>query len=171
MYFTTVYWWLNAKGFYLVVLLRTFGFTPSMCTYIRRTIQYIVWNIEQNTCKLHHYSWNYSTYYIYKIYVCSFSSDIFSGRLLSVLRGHSVFSSPPQRPMTSDFEGFSIPDFIHYIYVPILILEKEPVFPFWMFSAKQGHYLYPFYNVSGMTRSLTGDWTRDVPHSKPALYH
>ena len=27
---------------------------------------------------------------------------------LSVLRGHSVFSSPPQRPMTSDFKGFSI---------------------------------------------------------------
>ena len=22
-----------------------------------------------------------------------------------------------------------------------------------------------------MTRSLTGDWTRDLPHSKPALYH
>jgi len=30
--------------------------------------------------------------------------------------------------MTSDFEGFSIPDFIHYIYFPILIFEKEPVF-------------------------------------------
>ena len=27
-----------------------------------------------------------------------------------------------------DFEGFSIPEFIHYIYFPILILEKEPVF-------------------------------------------
>jgi len=26
--------------------------------------------------------------------------------------------------MTSDFEGFSIPDFIHYIYFPILFLEK-----------------------------------------------
>ena len=52
----------------------------------------------------------------------------FSFRLLSVLCGHSVFPSPPQRPMTSDFEGFSIPDFIHYIYFPILILEKEPVF-------------------------------------------
>jgi len=25
------------------------------------------------------------------------------------------FSSPPQRPMTSDFEGFYIPDCIHYI--------------------------------------------------------
>ena len=52
----------------------------------------------------------------------------FSIRLLSVLRGHSVFSSTPQRPMTFDFEGFSIPDFIHYIYFPIFILEKEPVF-------------------------------------------
>ena len=36
-----------------------------------------------------------------------------------------VFSSPPQRPVTSDF---SIPDLIHYIYFPILILEIEPVF-------------------------------------------
>ena len=44
--------------------------------------------------------------------------------------------------MTSDFERFSIPDFIDYIYFPILILEKEPVF--------------------GMTLSLTGDWTCDL---------
>ena len=36
----------------------------------------------------------------------SFVSVFFSVRLLSVLRGHSFFSSPPQRPMTSDFEGF-----------------------------------------------------------------
>ena len=70
------------------------------------------------------------------------------------------FSSPPQRPMTSNFEGFSILDFIHYIYFPFLILEKE-YFPFWMFSAKQGHYCYHFYNVFGMTRSLSGDWTRE----------
>jgi len=45
--------------------------------------------------------------------------------------------------MTSDFEGFSIPDFIHYIYFPILILEKEPVFFFSMLSVKQGNYLVP----------------------------
>ena len=56
--------------------------------------------------------------------------SLFSVRLLSVLRGHSVFSPPPQRSLTSEFEGFSIPDLIHYIYFPILILEKEPVFPF-----------------------------------------
>ena len=90
---------------------------------------------------------------------------------LSVLRGHSVFSSPPQQSMTSDFDGFSIPDFIHYIYFPISILEKEPVFPFSMLSAKQRNYWYHFYNVFGMTQSLTGDWTRDLLHSMPALYH
>jgi len=42
--------------------------------------------------------------------------------------------------MISDFKEFSIPD----IYFPILILEKEPVFPFLMFSAKQGNYLVLF---------------------------
>ena len=73
--------------------------------------------------------------------------------------------------MTSDFEGFSIPDVIKYIYFPILILEKEPVFPFLMVSAKQENYWYHFYNVFGMTRSLTGDLTQDLPHWKPALYH
>ena len=50
-------------------------------------------------------------------------------------------------------------------------MRKSQYFPFWMFSAIQGHYWYHFYNVFGMTRSLTGDWTRDLPHSKPALYH
>ena len=40
--------------------------------------------------------------------------------------------------------GISIPDFIHYIYLLILILEKEPVFPFSMLSAKQGELLVPF---------------------------
>ena len=57
-------------------------------------------------------------------------SPFFGVRLLSVLRGHAFFSSPLQRPMTSDFEGLIIPDFIHFIYFPVLILEKEPVFPF-----------------------------------------
>ena len=52
---------------------------------------------------------------------------------------------------------------------PLLILKK--VFPILMFSAKQGNYWYHLYNVFGMTRSLTGDWTQDLPHSKPALFH
>ena len=32
----------------------------------------------------------------------------------------------------------SIPDFIHYIVCPIFILQKEPVFPFLMWSANKG---------------------------------
>ena len=56
----------------------------------------------------------------------------FSVRLLSVLCGHSFFSSLPQRQTTSNLEGFSIPDFIHYIYFPVLIffLERASIFPF-----------------------------------------
>ena len=41
-------------------------------------------------------------------------------------------------------QRISIPDFIHYIFCPIFILQKEPVFPFIMFSAKQGNYWYHF---------------------------
>ena len=70
-------------------------------------------------------------------------------------------------PTLKDFYTRSYP--LHYFL--ILILEKEPVFPFSMLSAKQGHYWYHVYNAFGMTRSLTGDWTRDLPHSIPALYH
>ena len=55
----------------------------------------------------------------------------FSVRLLSVLRGHWFFSSPPQRSMTSDFEGFPIPDFTHYIYFFCLnSCERASIFPF-----------------------------------------
>ena len=43
---------------------------------------------------------------------------------------HSFFSSPPQRPMTSDFEGFTIPDCIHYIYFSYLnSWERASIFP------------------------------------------
>ena len=50
-------------------------------------------------------------------------------------------------PTSKDFYTRSFP--LHYFL--ILILEKEPVFPFSMLSAKQGHYWYHFYNVFGMT--------------------
>ena len=68
-------------------------------------------------------------------------------------------------PTSKDFYTRSYP--LHYFL--ILFLEKEPVFPFSMLSAKQVKYWYHFYNVFGMTRTLTGDWNRDLPHSMPAL--
>ena len=92
-----------------------------------------------------------------------------SVQLLSVMRDHSVFSSPPQRPMTSDFEGliYQILSITSFSY---LNSSERASISLSMLSAKQGNYWYHFYNVLGMTRSLTGDWTRDLPHSKPALY-
>ena len=53
--------------------------------------------------------------------------------------------------MTSDFEEFSIPDFIHYINS----LERASI-SILMMSAKQGNYWYQFYYIFGMTRSLSG---------------
>ena len=53
--------------------------------------------------------------------------------------GHSIFSSPPQRPMTSDFEGF-LYQIVSITLFSYLILEKVPVFPFSMLSAKQVNY-------------------------------
>ena len=50
-----------------------------------------------------------------------------------------VISSPPQRSMTSDFEGFYTRFYPSHV-CPILSLQKEPVFPFVMLNAKQGNY-------------------------------
>ena len=55
--------------------------------------------------------------------------------------------------LSKDFYTKSYP--LHYCL--ILILEKEPVFPFSILSAKQGNYLYHVHNVFGMTRSMTVD--------------
>ena len=46
---------------------------------------------------------------------------------------------------------------LYRIYVIIAMIEKL-------------NYCEHFYNVFGMTRSLTVDWTRYLPLSKPALF-
>ena len=80
-------------------------------------------------CCVRIYIWHCLTLFIcnfYNIlYIYYFIFYFFSVRLLSVLRGHTVISSPPQQPMTPDFKGF-----LYQILSIILILEKEPVFPF-----------------------------------------
>ena len=55
---------------------------------------------------------------------------IFSFRLLSVLRGHSVFSSPPQRSMTSDFEGFLFQILSDTFFIYLNSWERASSFPF-----------------------------------------
>ena len=61
-------------------------------------------------------------------------------------------NDPP--PTSKDFYTRSYP--LHYFL--ILILEKEPVFPFLMFSAKQGNYWYHFYNVRYQCMSYLWMW-------------
>jgi len=56
-----------------------------------------------------------------------FSFFFFGVRFLSVLRGHSFFI-PATTANGIQLQRISIPDFIHYIYFPILNLEKKPVF-------------------------------------------
>ena len=90
----------------------------------------------------------------------------FSVWLLSVLRGHSVVSSQPKRPMTSDFEGFIYQIISITLFSYLNSWERASIFPFECSVLNKG----TTGTIFGMTRSLTGDWTRDLPHSKPALY-
>ena len=92
----------------------------------------------------------------------------FLTKLLSVLRGHAFFSSLPQRPMTSNFEGFSIPDCIHYIYFSYLnSWERASIFPFECSVLNKGT-TGTIFITSLVWRS---PWTQDLSHSKPSLYH
>ena len=72
---------------------------------------------------------DYTVFWLKEPTATIFKNCFVSVRLLPVLRGHSFFSFPPQRPMTSDFKGFPISDFIKYNYCSIL-RERARVFPF-----------------------------------------
>ena len=88
----------------------------------------LVCRIPKSSARISRFTWA-STLCLWVLFF--FFSFFFSVRLLSVLCGLSVFSSQPQRPMTSDFEGFSVPDFIHYIYFTIIYFwERASIFPF-----------------------------------------
>jgi len=79
----------------------------------------------------------------------------FCVRPLSVLRGHSVFSPRHNGQCPPTAKGYYTRSYpLHYFL--ILILEKEPVIPISMLSAKQGNYWYHFYNVVGIHAVL--DW-------------
>ena len=54
----------------------------------------------------------------------------FSIWLLSVLRGHSVFSSPPQRPITSDYKGFLCQILSSTLFSDLNSWERASIFPF-----------------------------------------
>jgi len=75
---------------------------------------------------------------------------------LRSLRGHLVYSSPPQQQMTFDFERFLTHVLIITFWSCLNFWERASISLF--MCAKQENYWYHFYNLFGMTRSLTGDW-------------
>ena len=118
-----------------------------------------------------------------------------SVRLLSVLRGHSGFSFPPQRPINSDFEGFIYQILSITLFSYLDSWERASIFRFECSVLNKGTtgtifitslvWRGPWLGIEPGTsrtrsqhyttrlsrrRSLTGDWTRDLPHLKQALY-
>ena len=62
----------------------------------------------------------------------------FSVRLLSVLRGHSFFSSLPQRPMTSDYEGFLYQMLSITLFSYLNSWERASIFPYQCWVLNKG---------------------------------
>ena len=56
----------------------------------------------------------------------------------SVLCGHSFFSSPPQQPMTSDFEGFLSQILSITLFSYLISGERASIFPFQCWVLNEG---------------------------------
>ena len=70
-------------------------------------------------------------YYVFNWTLLGVFCGFLSVRLLSVLRGHSFFSSPTQRPMISDFEGFFCPRFYPlHLFSNLNSWERASIFPY-----------------------------------------
>ena len=74
------------------------------------------------------------------VYISWTSTELFCVRLLSVLRRHSVVFIPNVLRLRS----ISIPDVILYIVLPILILEKDPILPFFNVDCQTGELLVAY---------------------------
>ena len=74
----------------------------------------------------------------------------FSVRLLSVLRDHLFFSSPPQRPMTSDFEAI-ISKILSITYFVLSLSERASISLFNVEWTR--NYWYHFITSLVLTRS------------------
>ena len=88
----------------------------------------------------------------------------FSVWLLSVLHGHSFFHpchNGQWPPTSKDWDRF----YPLHLFSYLNSWERASIS---LLNATQGHYWYHFY-VFGMTRSLTGDWTREPPSKASTL--
>ena len=76
------------------------------------------------------------------------------------------------RLSSADFEGFLYQILSITLFSYLNSWERASIFPFQCGVLNKGTTGTNFITyLVWLTRSLTGDWTRDLPHSKPALYH
>ena len=170
------------------------GESHSLQNFITWIVFLLTWQFLDQLTNLCHNSLNPTSFndhtrYIrrYRIYIINFFTTWFNFNyfimtlkpvitgfvfgVFNVRLNYSFFFHPrlngQWRPTSKNF----YPRFYPLLLFTYLNSQKEPVFPFLMFSAKQGNCWYHFYKVFGMFWSLTGNWTRDLPHLKPALYH
>ena len=105
-------------------------------------------------------------------FISSFFCFVFSVRLLSVLRGHSVFFIPATTANDLRLRRSLYPRFYpSHLFSFLNPWERASIFPFECSVLNKGTTGTIFFNVFGMTRSLTWGWIRDLPHSKPVLYN
>ena len=96
----------------------------------------------------------------------------FSVRLLSVLRGHSVFVIPATTTNDLRLRRIFYPRFYPlHLFSYLNSWERASIFPFECSVLNKGTTgTICITSLVGRGPWL-GDWTRDLPHSKPALYH
>ena len=123
-----------------VLPLLTFSYTLFLCMYQLYKVLFLM--------RLELFLPTSTIYYetLYKMYWDSwhgFWGVFFSVRLFVGSAWPFGFFIPATAANDLRLRRISIPDFIHYIFCPIFILQKEPVFPFLMLSAKR-ELLVPF---------------------------
>ena len=91
-----------------------------------------------------------------------FSFCFLANRLLSVLRGHSFFSFPPQRPMTSDFEGFLYQILSITLFSYLNSWERASISHFQCWVLNKGNTGTIFITSLVWRAPWTVDWTRDL---------
>ena len=121
------------------------------------------WTIDLRPCVLKQLLY----YYYFSFLPFTFTSIFFYRSTYVGSTWSLVFFIPATTANDLRLLKISILDIIHYIFFYLNSWERASIS---LFNV-QCYTRVPFYNVFGMTRSLTGDWIRDLPHSKPALYH
>ena len=138
---------LNLETFFLVTTCLYLLYVLLSCLYILSLKWIISLNHQQQAlCGKWQTRWITTSSLISSFFVCFLAFDFC--RFCVAIRFFHPRHNGQWPPTSKDF----YPRFYPLHFCPIFILEKEPVFPFLMFIAKQGNYWYHFYNCTILSR-------------------